>query len=207
MKKHDEGYVMLLVVVVILVLSIVSAALMSMTVANLKNQRNSVNRMQEKYSAQGELEKQLATIAAGLKEESPAEIEVKYQNNKEKLDAAFRDSNEETVYRSIAVENWLAAKFPALKLDASILELGEVTIGDETWTVPLTVTTGSERTKIVCNLKLTGTAEFVDIEEDESQMEPMDPTVVELPEDKTYRIKFKSLTYTSYEVTEKEVAE
>ena len=62
MKKHDEGYVMLLVVVVILVLSIVSASLMSMTVANLKNQRNSVNRMKEKYSAQDELEKEIAIL-------------------------------------------------------------------------------------------------------------------------------------------------
>ena len=68
MKKHDEGYVMLLVVVVILVLSIVSAALMSMTVANLKNQRNSVNRMQEKYSAQGELEKKIAVFSQNGKE-------------------------------------------------------------------------------------------------------------------------------------------
>ena len=68
MKKHDEGYVMLLVVVVILVLSIVSAALMSMTVVNLKNQRNSVNRMQEKYSALGELEKKIAVFSQNGKE-------------------------------------------------------------------------------------------------------------------------------------------
>ena len=68
MKKHDEGYVMLLVVVVILVLSIVSASLMSMTVANLKNQRNSVNRMKEKYSAQGELEKEIAKIQRSIPE-------------------------------------------------------------------------------------------------------------------------------------------
>ena len=106
MKKHDEGYVMLLVVVVILVLSIVSAALMSMTVANLKNQRNSVNRMKEKYSAQGALEKQLATIAAGLKEEPPAEIEVKYQNNKEKLDAAVADTY--TLPGIYYIRTWLA---------------------------------------------------------------------------------------------------
>ena len=66
MKKHDEGYALLLVVVTLLVLAIMSAALMSMGVRNLKNQKASLEQMVDKYDAQGEMEIKVAKIEAKI---------------------------------------------------------------------------------------------------------------------------------------------
>ena len=62
-KKHDEGYVLIFVLVVIAVLSIVAISLMSGALRNLQAQKASVERMQAKYDAQGEVEKQIADMS------------------------------------------------------------------------------------------------------------------------------------------------
>lgn len=62
MKKHNEGYTLVMVLVVMLVLSMVSLAIMSFSLRNLQNQQAAVERMQAKYEAQGEMEQ----IAAQL---------------------------------------------------------------------------------------------------------------------------------------------
>lgn len=61
-KKHDEGYALIFVLVVMVVLSIIAISLMSGALKNLTNQTATVDRMQEKYTAQGEMEKQIATL-------------------------------------------------------------------------------------------------------------------------------------------------
>ena len=62
MKKHDEGYALVLVLVVVLVLNIAAVGLMTLTLNNLKTQRNLVDRMVDKYAAQGEIEKVVAQL-------------------------------------------------------------------------------------------------------------------------------------------------
>lgn len=62
MKKHDEGYALVLVIVVILVLGIVSAGLTTMALANVKGQRASVDRMADKYAAAGKIEAAAARL-------------------------------------------------------------------------------------------------------------------------------------------------
>ena len=62
MKKHNEGYTLVLVLVVILVLAACATAVLSFSVQNLKTQQRMVERMQAKYEAQGEIEQ----IAAQL---------------------------------------------------------------------------------------------------------------------------------------------
>lgn len=84
MKKQD-GYVMVLVLVVILVLSIVSAGLMALSVANVKNQRNSIERMQDKYTAQGMIEQTIAKLSQGGKE-IPLSNEIHYTNETEQVE-------------------------------------------------------------------------------------------------------------------------
>ena len=63
MKKHDEGYALVLVLVVILVLGIVASSLLSFALSNLKNQRASIDRMADKYEAAGEIEKLVAVLS------------------------------------------------------------------------------------------------------------------------------------------------
>lgn len=63
MKKHDEGYALVLVLVVLAVLSLVVASVLSVSLKNLQSQQSSIERMQDKYMAQGEIEKVVADIA------------------------------------------------------------------------------------------------------------------------------------------------
>ena len=56
MKKHNEGYTLVLVLVVMLVLTTVATAILTFSVSNLKNQQGMVDRMEAKYAAMGALE-------------------------------------------------------------------------------------------------------------------------------------------------------
>ncbi len=60
MKKHNEGYALVLVLVVITVLSLVAMAMTAASLRNLQNQQKSIERMEAKYAAQGEIEKVIA---------------------------------------------------------------------------------------------------------------------------------------------------
>ena len=57
MKKHNEGYTLVLVLVVLTVLCLLSSALLTMAVKNLQAQKAIQRQLQDKYTAQGEIEK------------------------------------------------------------------------------------------------------------------------------------------------------
>ena len=69
MKKHNEGYAMVLVLVVITVLSLVAMAMMAASLRNLQNQQDSIERMGAKYAAQGEIEKEIAKLNSLIHED------------------------------------------------------------------------------------------------------------------------------------------
>lgn len=50
MKKHNEGYSLVLVLVVIIVLSLISTFLLSSSLQNLQRQQKSVDNMVNEYS-------------------------------------------------------------------------------------------------------------------------------------------------------------
>ena len=52
MKKHNEGYTLALVLVVLTVLCILSSAVMTYAVKNLKNQQEAAQRDQNRYTAE-----------------------------------------------------------------------------------------------------------------------------------------------------------
>lgn len=62
MKKHDEGYALVFVLIVMVVLSIVATTLMTGAMKNLQAQNTSLSQMQAKYKAQGEIEKAVQLI-------------------------------------------------------------------------------------------------------------------------------------------------
>ena len=62
MKKHDEGYALVFVLIVMTVLSTVALTLMTGAMRNLEAETTSVAQMQDKYLAQGEIEKVVALI-------------------------------------------------------------------------------------------------------------------------------------------------
>lgn len=62
MKKHDEGYALVLVLVVMIVMSLVVASVLALSLRNMQNQTASIQRMQDKYAAQGQIEKTIQDI-------------------------------------------------------------------------------------------------------------------------------------------------
>lgn len=70
MKKRDEGYALPFVLVVMVVLCLVAVSVMSFALRNLKSQQVSVQRMQDQYAAQGEIEKILAGLDTFSENES-----------------------------------------------------------------------------------------------------------------------------------------
>ncbi len=55
-KKHEEGYALVFVLVVMIVLCTVALSLMGIALRNMHAQTSSIERMQDKYKAQGEIE-------------------------------------------------------------------------------------------------------------------------------------------------------
>lgn len=64
MRKYNEGYALPFVVVVMLVLCLVAVSILTFSLQNLQNQQTSIERMQDKYEAQGDVEKTIANIAS-----------------------------------------------------------------------------------------------------------------------------------------------
>ena len=62
MLKRNEGYALSYVLVVLLVLCGIAIAVMSISLNNLKNQQASIDRMVDKYAAQGMVEQVVAQL-------------------------------------------------------------------------------------------------------------------------------------------------
>ena len=65
MKKHNEGYSLVLVLVVLVLMSLVASFILSVSLKNLQSQTAAVSRMEDKYTAAGEIEKIVAQLEAG----------------------------------------------------------------------------------------------------------------------------------------------
>ena len=62
MMKRNEGYALSYVLIVMLVLAAVSMGVMTLALQVLKNQQTSVERMQDRYTAQGMIEQVVAQL-------------------------------------------------------------------------------------------------------------------------------------------------
>lgn len=64
MKKYNEGYALPFVLVVFLVITLVATSVLAVSLRNLQSQKASVQRMEEQYEVQGEIEKVHSQIYA-----------------------------------------------------------------------------------------------------------------------------------------------
>ena len=62
MMKRNDGYALLYVLVAMLILAGIAVAVMTMSLQVLKNQQSSIERMQDKYEAQGLAEQVVAQL-------------------------------------------------------------------------------------------------------------------------------------------------
>lgn len=83
MKRHDGGYVLVYVVVVIVILCILIPAACSNSLKNLKAQQASIERMQQLYTAEGQIERFTAELKA-----SAEKVQVQAENNSDPVEAA-----------------------------------------------------------------------------------------------------------------------
>lgn len=139
MKKHDEGYALILVLVIFVVLSILSFAVMSIGLTNLKNQKEFQKRMEDKYAAQGQIEK----IIAVLSEKASLEVE--------------RDKKPEE-----PLENWFKAIAEVseaggdLAVEATVTETTAEGLKSGTYSGTVTLDITQETMRIRCKLAFYG---------------------------------------------------
>lgn len=87
MKKHDEGYTLVLVLVVLVVICLVATSVMTSALQNLKRQEASIARMQDKYEAQGKMER----IVTELEAQVSGTVNGTYVFSKNVMQAIVRD--------------------------------------------------------------------------------------------------------------------
>lgn len=80
MRKYNEGYALVLVVAILALLCVLGTFIISFAVRNLQGQVSSVTQMQERYTAQGEIEKIVASLEALIGQEEGAEIVLNSSN-------------------------------------------------------------------------------------------------------------------------------
>lgn len=120
MKKNNEGYVLVFVVVVMLVLALVATAVMTFSLHSLKSQQNSIQRTQDQYAAAGEIEKVVAQLENVTELESLSDIcgqTVTYKNLR-----VSQNNKELTVELTTAVENCSVEITCKLKIEAGKVE-------------------------------------------------------------------------------------
>lgn len=62
MKKNDDGYVLPFVLVVLIVMALVATTALSAALRNINTQQNFIKRMQDRYQAEGEIERVVAEL-------------------------------------------------------------------------------------------------------------------------------------------------
>lgn len=66
MRKNNEGYALVFVLVVLVVLCIIAVAIMDTSLRNLESQQNTIQRMKEKYVAAGKIEEVCAAAESNV---------------------------------------------------------------------------------------------------------------------------------------------
>lgn len=62
MKKYDEGYALPFVLVVMVIMCLIGVSVLSFSLGNLQNQKASIARMQDRYAAEGQIERVIAYL-------------------------------------------------------------------------------------------------------------------------------------------------
>ena len=94
MRKRDEGYALAFVLVVVVVICLVAVSMMTVSLRNLEAQTASVERMKDKYEAQGIVEQIVSSIdsefkCAKLAAEHP--VESSLEDHFSELNSAVKD--------------------------------------------------------------------------------------------------------------------
>lgn len=182
MKKNNDGYVLPFVLVVMIVLTIISTSLMTAALRNLQSQQKFTERMVDKYEAEGEIEKIVAQLSR----------EENFENLEE---PAVTPVEKETIAPETNAGKSLKAKIEELCGAVTFIEWTELA-EDETISCSFTVESIVETAVINSTIELSGKV-----------TENTSDEVVIGGSKTTYTITDLKLTYKSYEISTKEVAD
>ena len=71
MKKHNEGYALPFVLVVLVVMCIIAVGIMDFSLRNLESQQSTIQRMEAKYEAAGQIEQIVAAMQTEVDGNAP----------------------------------------------------------------------------------------------------------------------------------------
>ena len=92
MRKNNDGYVIIYVIFVILFLCIVAIGTCSSALSNLQSQNEAVVQMQERYAAEGEIEKQVAELCANISRIRGTDTKDPYTDAHSEIEKLFDDA-------------------------------------------------------------------------------------------------------------------
>lgn len=78
MKKHDEGYVLAYVTVILLLFCLIATGILTGAMKNMTNQQDTIQRMKDRYAAEGMIQQVIAQIQIGV---TPAEEYIEYADD------------------------------------------------------------------------------------------------------------------------------
>ena len=154
MRKNNEGYTLPLVLIVMLVLGIVAVSVMSVSLHNLQAQQASIQRMESKYAAQGEIEKVIAEIQKEINKVDVSDSSIKAQGARDKVTYAIQT----------AVKIVLGIENAAVIWDTAL---------EDNSTCAVVLTVEQETTKIVCKIEYQDVVTIVD---SAVKVNPKEPT-------------------------------
>lgn len=78
MKKHDEGYVLAYVTVILLLFCLIATMILTGAMKNMTNQQDTIQRMKDRYAAEGMIQKAVVQIQKG---QTPSEEHTEYADD------------------------------------------------------------------------------------------------------------------------------
>lgn len=146
MRKHNEGYALPFVLVVMTVLALVATSMMTLALRNLQNQRASVERMQDRYTAEGAIEIVVARLSdeGELTSLTGDSVDEAIRGKLNKICDAVNENSEDAVY------------VPDPEDAAQAIDEG--TAAGFEYQFEIISTSGS--VQITCELKLSGSASW-----------------------------------------------
>lgn len=155
MRRHNEGYALLFVLVILTVLFVVVSLILPTTIRNHEAQLNSIQMMKDKYEAQGAIEMLVAKLENWNKDEEwyrigILEVELtslRAQKSNEIIDVACSKINEASTYKLEYDATASAGKGELTKLDG--------TEGVWKFEFPFQISSTYRSAKVTCEMTLT----------------------------------------------------
>ena len=106
MKKHNEGYVLPLVLVVMIIMALIVVGVMSVSLRNLQTQKADIERMKDQYAAQGEIERAIAEINKELIADAVSNSSISAEGTRDNVTTAIQKAVEQVRSAEVISVTW-----------------------------------------------------------------------------------------------------